>query len=198
MTIPKKTAQAIAADEAEMATLKRRITELGTRDRELLKIQIAQEKTHSPAAFAAAVDKAQAMALLAGEPFAATREKPVSPLEATLAERKAIAAAVKIASDRYDVLSTERSDRIWASFSTESAAIEKRRVMAAFELQRINRAREKLREKIQLAGGAGYFASDGPDLGGLGGDPEVDWAAKRLVDDGIATKAEIERARSDG
>src|SRR4051794_12231054 len=77
------------------------------------------------------------------------------------------------------------------------AAIEKTRVLLAMELQKTNRAREHLREKIAAAGGAGYLTTDSVDLLGLGGDDEVRWAVDRLITDGIATRAEIEKARSD-
>jgi hypothetical protein len=198
MMATKKT-ESIAADEAELAALDRRIPEMIAHDQDLLKIQIAQEATSGAAAsFEAAVDKAQAMAVLAGQPFVATREKPVSPLEATLAYRKTLAAAIKMGNARRSVLSIERSDRIWASYSAETAAIEKRRMMLVFELQRTNRARETLRAKITAAGGAGYLSTDGAEFLGFGDEfAEIQWAANRLVADKIATKAEIEKARSD-
>jgi hypothetical protein len=197
MMATKKT-ESIAADEAELAALDRRIPEMNARDQDLLKIQIAQEAT-ATASFEAAVDKAQALAMVAGHPFVATREKPISPLEATLAERKTLAGAIKIAGDRLSILTTERSARIWASYSAEIAAIEKRRMMLVFELQRTNRAREKLREKITKAGGAGFLSTDGVEFLGFGDEyAEIGWASKRLIADGIATSAEIEKARSDG
>ncbi len=139
------------------------------------------------------------MAVLAGQPFVATREKPVSPLESTLAYRRTLAAAIKMGSERRSVLSIERSDRIWASYSAETAAIEKRRMMLVFELQRTNRARETLRAKITAAGGTGYLATDGIELLGLRDEfAEIQWAANRLIADKIASLAEIEKARSDG
>src|SRR5260221_4995583 len=94
-----KKTESIAADEAELAALDRRIPEMIARDQDLLKIQIAQEATSGAAAsFEAAVDKAQAMALLAGQPFGATRGKPGSPLASTLAYRRRLAAAIKMGS----------------------------------------------------------------------------------------------------
>jgi hypothetical protein len=197
--IPKKTAQSIAADEAEIAGLTRRISEMNARAREVMEIQINLEKTSTTAGhFAASSDRAAAEALIAGAPFVPTRERPMPPLDAIMAEKKTLADAIKIAGARLSILTTERSARIWASYSAETAEIEKRRVMVAFELQRINRAREVLREKVAKAGGGGYLSTDGVELLGLGGDAEIQWAANRLVADGIATRAEIERARSDG
>jgi hypothetical protein len=196
--IPKKAAQAIAADEAELAGLKRRISEMDSRAREVLEIQINLEKTSAAADnFAASSDHAAAEALLAGAKFVATRERPVSPLDAIYAEKKTLAHAIKIGNARLHILTTERAERIWAAHLPELAAIEKRRIMTAFELQRINRAREVLREKVAKAGGAGYLSTDGVELLGLGGDAEINWAAKRLIADGICTKAEIEKARAD-
>jgi hypothetical protein len=104
--------------------------------------------------------------------------------------------ALKIGESRRHVLATARAEQIWDSYFPETAAIEKRRVMLVLELQRVNRAREKLREKITKAGGAGYFSTDGVELLGLGGDAEINWAAKRLIADGIANESEIEKARS--
>jgi hypothetical protein len=71
-------------------------------------------------------------------------------------------------------------------------------MMLVFELQRTNRARETLRAKITAAGGAGYLSTDGAEFLGFGDEfAEIQWAANRLVADKIATKAEIEKARSD-
>jgi hypothetical protein len=66
-------------------------------------------------------------------------------------------------------------------------------------LQKTNRAREKLRQKINEAGGAGYLPTDGVDLLGFGDvHDEISWAANRVLTDGIATRAEIEKAKSNG
>jgi hypothetical protein len=196
--IPKKTAAQIASDEAEIAGLTRRISEMNARAAEVLKTQINLEKTSAAADnFAVSSDQAAAEALLAGAKFVATRERPVSQLDAIYAEKKTLEHAIKIGNARLSILTTERAERIWAAHLPELTAIEKRRVMAAFELQRINRAREVLREKVAKAGGGGYLSTDGVELLGLGGDAELNWAAKRLVADGIATDAEIKKAISD-
>ena len=194
--IPKKTAQSIAADEAEIARLTRRISEMNAHASEVLKTQINLEKT-SVANFAASSDKAAAEAMIAGAPFVATRERPVSPLDAIMGEKKTLADAIKIAGASLSILVTERTERIWAAHFSEIAAIEKRRVMVVFELQSINRARGVLREKVaKAAGGPGYLSTDGVELLGLGDDAETNWAAKRLIADGIATESEIEKAKS--
>ena len=199
MNPTKKTSQAIAADEAELAVLNRRIPEMDARAQEVLKKQINLEKTSSTADnFAASSDQAAAEAMVAGAPFVATRERRMSPLDAIMAEKKTLAHAIKIGNARRYILTTERVERIWAAHFSEIAAIEKRRVMVAFELQRINRARTVLREKVaKAAGGPGYLSTDGVDLLGLGDDAETNWAAKRLVADGICSVAEIEKARAD-
>src|SRR5712671_2729016 len=97
--IPKKTAQAIAADEAELGGLTRRIPEMTARAREVLETKINLEKTSTTAAnFAASQDRARAEAYVAGAPFVATRERPISPLDAIVDEEKTLKEAIKIAS----------------------------------------------------------------------------------------------------
>ncbi len=119
-------------------------------------------------------------------------------LRALPEERKTIDRALKIGRDRQHRLATEKAGEIWADYFSQIAEIEKRRVLLALELQRINRAREKLREKITASGGAGYLSTDSAELLGLGDDEVVRWAAERLIADGICTVVEIERAKSDG
>ena len=200
MNPTKKPSQSIAADEAELAALDRRIPEMAARANEVVEIQLIAENTAgAPEHSVASSDQAAAQAMIAGAPFVATRERPVSLLNAIVAEKKTLAHALKIANARRDVLMAERAERIWAAHHSEIAAIEKRRMMLVFDLQRTNRAREKLREKITQAGGAGYLSTDGAEFLGFGDEyAEIKWAANRLISDGIATKAEIEKARSDG
>jgi hypothetical protein len=196
-----KKSQSIIDDEADraIADLTSRLRELDARDRAFNEKIITVEKTVGAAQFDITTDMAQAEALLEGKKFVASREKPVSQLAALHAERKVIAHAVKIGGSRLHLLTTARSEKIWAAHFSEIAEIEKRRVMLVFEIQRINRAREKLRERINKAGGAGYLTTDGPEFFGFGDvHDEVMWAANRLVADGVATRGEIEKARSDG
>jgi hypothetical protein len=180
-----------------IADLASRIRELDARRLVVAETIITVEKTVGAERLDKGADLAQAEALLEGKKFVASREKPMSQLAALLAERDVIDRALKIGGSRLHLLTTTRSAGIWAAHFSEIAEIEKRRVMLVFELQRINRAREKLREKINKAGGAGYLSTDGPEFFGFGDvHDKVMWAANRLVSDGIATRAEIDRARS--
>ena len=186
------------ADRA-IADLISRLRELDARDRDVLKQIIAIEKTTGSAQVEAGADMAQAEGLLEGKKFVASREKPISQLAALYAERKVIAHALKIGGSRLHLLTTARSAEIWSSYHAEIAEMENKRVFLALELQRTNRAREKLRAKITKAGGAGYLSTDGVDLLEFGDvHDEISWAANRLIADGIATRGEIEKARSDG
>jgi hypothetical protein len=185
--------------EDELARLTERCGELGARRRIVHETILTVEKTTASAQSDVNADKAQAEAMLNGAQFVASREKPLSRLAALYAERDAIDLALKIGESRIHVLATARAEQIWASRFAEIAEVEKRRVMLVFELQRTNRAREKLREKITKAGGSGFLATDGVEFLGFGDEyAEIQWAANRLIADGIATKAEIEKARSDG
>jgi hypothetical protein len=188
-----------SGDAAELARLTRRCSELRSRRSIVHKDVLTVEKTNATQ-FDGVADKAQAEALLLdGAQFVASREKPLSQLAALYAEIAAIDRALKIGEARIHVLATARAAQIWESYSSETAAVEKHRVMLVFELQRVNRAREKLREKITAAGGAGFLSTDGVEFMGFGDEyAEIGWAAKRLIADGIATGAEIEKARSDG
>jgi hypothetical protein len=181
-----------------LAVLKRQIAKLVDRDKELLKQQIQLESTAGSAqSDAHAYDISEAQRYLDGEPFTPTRTRPMAQIAAILAERALIAKALTIANSEYHRVATERAGDVWASHFAEIAAIEKRRVLLAIELQRTNRAREVLRGKITAAGGAGFLSTDGAELLYFvdAGD-EVHWAGERLIADGIATRAEIEKARS--
>jgi hypothetical protein len=140
---------------------------------------------------------AQAEAVLDGEKFVASREKPLSQLAALHAERDVVDHALKIGRSRQHRLATERAVEIWAAHFSEIAEMEKRRVMLALELQATNRARERLREKITKAGGAGFLSTDGVELLGLGDvQEEIHWAIERLIADGITTRREIEKVKN--
>jgi hypothetical protein len=196
--IPKKSPSAAADADRAIADLERRLRELNARDAAVLEQIIQVEKTTGPPVDAG-TDLAQAEALLEGKKFVAPRDKPISQIAALYAERKVIAHALKIGGTRLHGLTTARSAEIWASHFAEIAEVEKKRVFLALELQRTNRAREKLRARIDKAGGAGYLSTDGIDLLGFGDvHDEISWATNRLVADGIATRSEIEKARSDG
>jgi hypothetical protein len=181
-----------------IAVLKLRLRELQARRDIITKQIIGLETTTSVSRTEVSADVAQAEALLNGEQFVASRDKPMSQLTALHAERDVIDRALKIGGSRAHQLEIERATEIWAAHFDQIAEVEKRRVLLALELQRVNRDREKLRETIVRAGGAGYLSTDSADLLGLGdlGDSEVVWACQRLIADGIATLAEIERAKN--
>ena len=200
MNIVRKSQSAAADADRAIADLASRLRELDARDRDVLEKIIAIEKTTPSSQVEAGADMAQAEALLEGKKFVASREKPVSQLAALYAERKVIAHAVKIGGSRLHLLTTARSEEIWAAHFSEIAEMEKKRVFLALELQRTNRARTKLREKITTeARGPGFLTTDGVDFLGFGDEyAEIAWASNRLISDGVCTKAEIEKARSDG
>jgi hypothetical protein len=199
MNIVRKSQSAAADADRVIADAASRLRELEARDQHLLERQITIETTTGAERFEVGADVAQAEALLDGAPFVASRDKPMAQLTLILAERGVIARALKIGNERLSRLTTARSAEIWASHFSEIAEMEKKRVFLALELQRTNRAREKLRAKIEKAGGAGYLATDGVRFLEFGDvHDEVSWAANRLIADGIATRGEIEKARSDG
>jgi hypothetical protein len=196
MSIPKKSPSAAADADRAISDLKSRLHELMARDAVVLEKIIQVEKTTGPQVDAG-VDLEQAEALLEGKKFVAPRDKAPSPLAALYAERKVIAQALKIGGARLEILATERSAEIWTSHFVEIAEVEKKRVFLALELQKTNRARERLREKINGGGGRGFLPTDGIDLLGFGDvHDEISWSVNRLIADGVATKAEIEKARS--
>lgn len=178
-----------------LAVLDRRLRELQARRDAITEQILLVEQT--PATGTGAVT-AQAEALLDGSKFVAASDRPISLLAALHAERDTIDQALKIGRSRQHRLATERAGEIWVSHFAEIAQIEKKRVMLALELQSVNRARETLREKLMRAGGAGYLSTDGAEFLGLGDLPEGEtyWGCERLIADGIATKAEIEKAKS--
>jgi hypothetical protein len=176
-----------------LAALDRRLAELDARDATLLKAQIALEQTSAASAIEAEADASQAQAVLAGADYV-LRPAPISRLDSIKAERKLLALALKIGNSERHRQLTERAAAIWSKRWPEIAAMERRRVQLALDLQRLNRARESLREEIMAAGGAGYFPTDGAALLELGdrGDDEVHWAVARLAADGVASKQELE------
>jgi hypothetical protein len=180
-----------------LAVLDLRLRELDARDAAITEEIIGLEKTAGAARFDAGVDVAQAEALLDGAGYTPARDKPVSQLVALHTEREVIRRALRIGRDRQHRLATERAGQIWADYFPQIAEVEKRRVLLALDLQRVNRARETLREKITKAGGAGFLPSDSVDLLGLGDlDDEVRWATERLIADGICSRSEIDRAKN--
>jgi hypothetical protein len=192
--VAKNLSPALVNEQDDLAFLNRRLGELDSQRLAITKRIITTEKTVGAASDFLKADMAQAEALLAGKPFVPSHEKPVSILTMLHAERNIIDAALKIGRARQHALVTERAVGIWASYSSEIAEIEKDRVQLAFQLQSVNRARERLREKISKAGGIGNLCSDGVDLLGLGDvQDDVQWAAARLIADNICSRREIEK-----
>jgi hypothetical protein len=192
----KPTAAPVDSDDV-LAVLDARLRELDARRATITKQIITLEKTAGAGKFDASVDAAQAEALLQGVPFVGSRDRSLTQLSALHAERDVIDRALKIGRDRHQRLAMERVSRIWAEHFPQIAEIEKQRVFLALELQRINRQRETLRNKITAAGGAGFLSTDGLELLDIGDrEDEVRRAAERLIADGIATAAEIGKARA--
>lgn len=182
-----------------LAVLDRRLRELQARRDEITDTIILAEKTAGAPENNLNADLTQAEAVLNGAEFIASREKPMSQLRALHAERDVIDHALRIGRSRQHRLATEHAVEIWQAHWSEIAEIEKRRVMLALDLQATNRSRERLREKIVKAGGAGFLSTDSVDLLGLGDEfAEVRWAAERLIADNICSRREIEKAMSDG
>jgi hypothetical protein len=179
-----------------LAVLDDRLRELEARRDVLTKKIIGLEKTTATRPEVSA-DLAQAEALLGGAEFVASRDRPMSQLSALHAERDVIDRALKIGRSRSQELGIERATQIWSDHFDQIAQVERKRVLLALQLQQSNRERERLREKIIAAGGAGYLSTDSVELLGLGdSDEEVKWACERLIADGIATRAEFERAKN--
>jgi hypothetical protein len=182
---------------AVLAVLKLRLRELQARRDAITKLIINLDSTTAVSRVEVNADVAQAEALLNGEQFVASRDKPMSQLAALHAERDVIDRALKLGGSRAHQLEIERATEVWAAHFDQIAEVEKRRVLLALQLQRANRDREKLRETIMRAGGAGYLSTDSVDLLGLGEvEEEVKWAIERVITDGICTRAEIERVKN--
>jgi hypothetical protein len=196
---PSQSASPLFEGEDELARLTLRCREIRALRSLVHERILVVDNTSATAQFDAIADSAQAEAMLKGAPFVASLSPPVSQLAVLYAELHAWDRALKIGEERIHILATARAAQIWESYSSETAEVEKKRMFLVFELQRTNRAREKLRAKITAAGGAGYLSTDGVEFLGFGDEyAEIQWAANRLIADGICTKAEIEKARSDG
>ncbi len=179
-----------------LAILDRRLAELSARDNELLARQIEIESTpHSSRSDANAATMNEAQAILHGEKFNPSPVRPMAAFDAIVAERAVIKRAQQIGNSEKVRIATELAGDIWASYFPDISKIEKRRIMLARELQSVNQARERLREKIVAAGGAGLLPTDSSELLGFAHrDDEVSWASERLIADNIATRSEINKA----
>ena len=150
-----------------LAVLTRRLRELRARRDALTEQILGIEKSGGTAGHGlVSTDVEQVEALLEGEKFIA-RPKPASQLSALLAERAVFDEALRIGGSREHRLAVERASEIWRGFFPRIGEVERRRVMAALDLQRINRERERLRLEIIGAGGAGFLTTDSVDLLGI-------------------------------
>jgi hypothetical protein len=183
-----------------LAVLERRLSQLEARRTAITQAIITLERTASTAREGVTADEvARAEALLDGRVVTFPTEKQVPEIAKLYAERNLVDRALTIGRSKQHKLATEKAGEIWAAHFAEISELEKKRIALALELQKINRAREALRQKITRAGGAGFLSSDGVDLLGLGDvHDEVRWAAERLVADGICSRAEIEKASRNG
>jgi hypothetical protein len=135
--------------------------------------------------------------LTGGHAPAPDAEMPAAALHhALIVQKRNLDAAIHRA-ERHAARSAERRQaQIVLQHQTEIAALEKRRVTLALELQSVNRARERLREKIVAAGGLALLPTDSVDLLSIGyRDDPVDWAVARVISDKIMTKAEVNDAK---
>lgn len=90
----------------------------------------------------------------------------------------------------------DRSAAIWAEHFQEIRELERRRLMAAWELQDLNRQRERLREKLQKAEAGSHLPGDGDELLGIGDrHDELRWVAERLLSASVITDSEFKARR---
>ncbi|MGY4504212.1 DNA-binding protein [Bradyrhizobium sp. GM24.11] len=183
-------------EDDRLSVLERQLAKIEADDKALFEVQLSLEENSGGVGSTSRLTEA-ARALLDGSDYDPNANS-ISQLEMVRKKRAVSRRAMEIGCIDRDRLLIERAEKIFASFSVDVAEIERRRIMAALELQGINRQRERLREKIRSAGGGGSLPSDGRDLLGLGEsyDEEVNWCVERIIASGVATRAEIERARS--
>jgi hypothetical protein len=178
--------------------LSKRLSELDIRDAQLLEQILALEKVGAHKNDAPAAELSRAARLLQGEEqFDPSYRPPLSPLAALYAERELIRKALLIGRSRLSEEMFRRGTEIWTSHFDEIAALEKRRVFLAIELQHVDLERERLREKLQQAGAPGHLPTDGIVLLDIPrSDDEVQRAGERLITQKVATRREIEKARN--
>jgi hypothetical protein len=181
-----------------VAVLKNRLRELDARDSELTTRIVAMEGG-TRRSDAAVTQAERAARILDGESFDPSYRPPMAQLTALHAERDLVRKALAIGQSRLQEELLRCGTEIWARHFSEIARIEKRRVFLAMELQRVNVAREHLREKLIEAGAPGHLPTDSIDLLELPrNDDEVHRAGDRLVQHKVATSREIEAEKSRG
>ena len=138
-----------------------------------------------------------AKAVLAGGDFDPSAN-PLSQREYVRKKRAVIARAMQLGNSERERLLIEQSATVWSGFFDEIAELERRPLLAAMTLQKLNRDREELRERVRLAGGGQYLPGDGIELLGVGerADEEPFLLGDRLVATGVMTSAEWERAKN--
>jgi hypothetical protein len=187
------------ADPADdqIAVLQRRLAELDERDRTLTQ-KILDSESSAVSKTGRSYDLAAAEALLDGKLFDARERLPLSDLLVLHKERDGVRLALKIGRERLARLMEERAEAITATFLGEITQLERSRVSAALELQKVNRRREALRDKIRAAGGNPFLPTDGAAWLEIGDrDDEVRWAIERVIAGGVMTPVELERLKDD-
>jgi hypothetical protein len=158
----------------------------------ILKIEGQPTLSRGPVGMDAILD-----AVLDGRPAEVKPHAP-SELATLLAEKEVVDNAIVRGNQRVGDLLLQRAAFVFAQHASEIAALDKRRVLLATELQAVNRMREVLRERLQSLGCGGMlFPTDrnADDLLGTGFiDDAVAWAQQRAIADGILTRGEIVRA----
>ncbi|UFX41714.1 hypothetical protein HAP47_0020600 [Bradyrhizobium sp. 41S5] len=188
----KPTAASPVDGEDMLAALDRRLSTIEADDNELRAAELALGD-YSPNG--SRLTEA-AEALLAGTEFD-PNANVVSQLDAIRKKRAVIRRALEIGYSQRERLLVERAGSIFASFFPEVAELERRRLMTVLQLQRINREREGLREKILAAGGTPYLPTDGVEFLGIGDIQDQTWeCCERAISNGVVSRAEIEKARS--
>lgn len=139
---------------------------------------------------------ADAEAILESGKIVATRDRPLSRRFVINDRRMRVKRAITLGNARIEALRLQLSALVYNQYFPEIAALEKRRILLALELQRVNRQREQLRGSLRAAGGGPFLPLDDADLLGLGDrEEEVRWATARALEDRILTKGEVEKAK---
>lgn len=173
--------------------LTRRLAFLETERKGKHETLLGLEKTNAGRTTSPDVDKANA--LLDGEPLV-VGQVMLSQIAALREEIRIIDNALRIGRLRHEQLSAERAGEIWAAHFEEISSLEKARLDAALEIQKINRKREVLRDKLREAGAGPFLPSDNVELLGPGDRvDEVAEAAERLVWAKVIAPSYLEKAR---
>jgi hypothetical protein len=181
----------VSLADAALAKLDERMKTLAKQDEALREADKSME--HSGGRSSITED---AKAVLAGGDFDPTAN-PLSQREFVQKKRAVISRAMQLGNSERERLLIERAATVWSEFFEEIAELERRRLLAALTVQKLNREREELRERIRLAGGGLYLPGDGFEMLGIGerADDEPLVLGDRLVGTGVMTPAEWEHAK---